>query len=333
MGRTTPGAYRGGQSDALHNRQDHEQQGRSLADRHARRAAAGGDRAHPAAAQSLRLRARRGCLVTRWPSVGVVIPTRDRPVELRAALDAIKAQDYPGPIEVVVVFDQAEPDESLPVRGLPNDRKPGLAGARNCGILALDTELVAFCDDDDEWLPGKLTSQVRALAGRPGAEFASCGISVRSGGRVSPRTAGSAEVTHADLCRSRMAMVHSSTYLVTRTALLDGIGLVDESIPGSQSEDWDLALRAARRAPIVNVDAALVLVTWDTSSYYAQSWESKVAGLVWMLSAHPQIAATRAGAARIYAQIAFGYACLGRRRLACRWAARAAARNWHERRL
>ena len=45
-------------------------------------------------------------------------------------------------------------------------------------------------------------------------------------------------------------MVHSSTYLVWRGALLDGIGLVDETIPGSQNEDWDLALRAARRHPI-----------------------------------------------------------------------------------
>ncbi len=276
--------------------------------------------------------------MTRWPSVGVVVPTINRrPAELKAALAAIAAQDYPGEISVVVVFDGAQLDDSLAagerVRVVANDRRAGLAGARNCGILALDSDLVAFCDDDDEWLPEKLTSQVRALLDRPGAEFASCGIAVRSGGRVSPRNAGSAEVTHAELCRSRMAMVHSSTYLVRRAALLDGIGLVDESIPGSQSEDWDLALRAARRAPIVNVDEPLVLVTWDTSSYYAQAWESKVAGLVWMLSAHPQIAATKAGAARVYAQIAFGYACLGRRGLACRWAARAAARNWHERRL
>lgn len=273
----------------------------------------------------------------RWPSVGVVIPTRNRPVEVKAALAAIEAQDYLGEISVMVVFDRAPLDSSLEVPGrvrvVSNDRSPGLAGARNCGILALDTELVAFCDDDDEWLPGKLTSQVRALLDRPGAEFASCGIAVRSGGRVSPRVAGRTEVTHAELCRSRMAMVHSSTYLAARAALVDGIGLVDESIPGSQSEDWDLVLRAARRTPIVNVDEALVLVTWDTSSYYAQAWESKVAGLVWMLSAHPQIAATRTGAARIYAQIAFGYACLGKRGLACRWAARAAARNWHERRL
>src|SRR5688500_10208360 len=45
-----------------------------------------------------------------WPAVGVVIPTRNRPELLRKALDAVRAQDYPGPLRVIVVFDQAEPD-------------------------------------------------------------------------------------------------------------------------------------------------------------------------------------------------------------------------------
>jgi glycosyltransferase involved in cell wall biosynthesis len=275
--------------------------------------------------------------MTGLPSVGVVVPTRDRPGELRAALAAIDAQDYAGETKVVIVFDQAEPDLSFAdgdrVRALANDRSPGLAGARNAGILALDTDLVAFCDDDDTWLPAKLTRQVEALTASQGAEFASCGIAVRSGGRTSYRTVGRAQVSYPDLLRARMVMVHSSTYLASRAALLGGIGLVDESIPASQNEDWDLALRAARRRPIVNVDEPLVVVSWGAGSFYAQQWESKIAGLRWMLDHHPEIAATGPGAARVYAQIAFGYACLGRRGEAIRWAARALRRNWHERRV
>jgi glycosyltransferase involved in cell wall biosynthesis len=272
-----------------------------------------------------------------WPSVGVVVPTHDRPGQLRAALAAIAAQDYQGSVQVIVVYDRAEPDLRLAdgerLQVIVNRRTPGLAGARNSGILALDTDLVAFCDDDDEWRPAKLTSQVTALLARPGAEFASCGITVRSGGRTSDRTVGQAEVSYQDLVRSRMVMVHSSTYLVFRAALLDGIGLVDESIPASQNEDWDLALRAARRQSIVNVDQPLVQVTWGGGSYYAQQWESKVAGLRWMLARHPDLTADAAGAARVYAQIAFGYACLRQRRESCRWAAQALRLNWHERRL
>ena len=272
-----------------------------------------------------------------WPSVGVVLPTRDRPELLVSALKAVLGQDYPGEIQAVVVYDQAEPDETLAadqrVRVLANARTAGLAGARNTGILALDTELVAFCDDDDEWLPGKLRAQVGALRAEPGSEFASCGIIVQYRGGAIPRLAGATRVTYADLLRSRMVMVHSSTYVADRRVLLDHIGLLDEQIPGGQNEDWDLALRAAQRRPIVEVDQPLVRVTWGNSSYYARQWESRAAALHWMLQRHPGIRDCRVGAARAYSQLAFAYACLGRRGEAARWALRALGKNWHERRV
>ena len=120
------------------------------------------------------------------PLVSVVVPTRDRPELLRRAVTAILGQTYGGPIECVVVFDQSDPD--LPWADLPpgrtlvvvrNDRSPGLAGARNSGILAATGELVAFCDDDDEWLPEKLTRQVARLLATPSAAVATTGILVR----------------------------------------------------------------------------------------------------------------------------------------------------------
>jgi glycosyltransferase involved in cell wall biosynthesis len=274
--------------------------------------------------------------VTAWPSVGVVVPTHNRPVPLRTAIGSVLGQDYPGPLRIVVVFDRAEPEPALAndrVAVVANARTPGLAGARNTGILTLDTDLVAFCDDDDEWLAGKLRAQVEAMRDRPGAEFASCGILVNYAGNCHTRLAGRAEVTHAELLRSRMVMVHSSTYLVRRDALTSGIGLVDETIPGSQNEDWDLVLRAARRHPIVNVDKPLVQVVWGTASHYARQWETKADSLHWMLEHHPELTDCRPGAARVYAQLSFAYACLRQRGDACRWAWRALCSNWHERRV
>ena len=55
--------------------------------------------------------------MTAWPSVGVVVPTRDRPAQLARALAAIAAQDYPGQVQVVVVFDGAAADKSLARHG------------------------------------------------------------------------------------------------------------------------------------------------------------------------------------------------------------------------
>jgi glycosyltransferase involved in cell wall biosynthesis len=270
-----------------------------------------------------------------WPSVGVVLPTHNRPELLREALAAVLAQEYPGELRAVVVYDRAEPDPELAgdrVEVIANTRTPGLAGARNSGILALDTDLVAFCDDDDVWLPGKLTAQVEALTARPGAELASSGILIDFDGRKVPRLAGAGEVGYDDLVRSRMVMVHSSTYVARRAALID-MGMVDEEIPGSQGEDWDLALRAARRHPIVNIDHPYVRVLWGRTSYYAHAWETKIAALEWFLDRYPDIARSPAGGARVFAQIAFGHACAGRRRAAVRWAARALRSNWREQRV
>ena len=111
-----------------------------------------------------------------YPSVAVLIPTHQRPELLRRAIRSVVAQEYPGELEIVVTFDKSEPDESLaaefpqvPLRVIANTREPGLCGSRNSGILATQADFVAFLDDDDEWLPGKLAAQVAALQAEPDA--------------------------------------------------------------------------------------------------------------------------------------------------------------------
>lgn len=272
-----------------------------------------------------------------WPSVGVVIPTRNRPELVRRAIDAVRAQRYPGELRVVVVYDQTEPDyllasaEGVPVLVLTNWRASGLAGARNTGVLALDTELLAFCDDDDQWLPDKLRRQVAALLAEPEAEFATCAIAVEYEGRSTPRLAGRSRVTVDDLARSRMSMLHSSSFLVRREALdADAIGLVAEDAPGSQNEDWDLLLRAARRAPIVHVDEPLVRVLWGRSSHYAYEYTTKIQSLRWMMGRHPEISDCPPGAARVYGQLACWSVASGNRGAAWRYTREAVRANWRE---
>lgn len=263
------------------------------------------------------------------PSVGVVVPTRDRPELVRLTLQAIAAQDYAGEIEVLVVHDQVPLDYGLEkpggrtVRVCSNLRTPGLAGARNTGIMSLGTELVAFCDDDDTWFPGKISAQVARLLREPAAEMCTCAIVVVYDGHRTERVAHTEQVHHADLVRSRMSMLHSSTFLLRSTVLRDGIGLLDESIPGSQNEDWELLLRASRRRPIAHVDEPLVAVRWGQSSFFARRWRSRVDSLLWMTEHYPEITQDPVGGARVSGQIGFGLACLGSRRESLRWALKA----------
>ncbi len=268
------------------------------------------------------------------PAVSVVIATRDRPELLRRAVQSAFDQTYAGDIEVVLVFDQSEPVrpdvEERPGRRLrmtTNQRWPGLAGGRNTGVLAAEGELVAFCDDDDEWLPDKLRLQVEALERHPESATVSGGIVVHYKGKTFTRLPGQEVVGFRDLLLSRRTEIHPSTFLVRRAAMLDGIGLVDESIPGSYAEDYEWMLRAARQGGIVAVDAPVANVYWHTSSFFAGRWQTIAASLRYLLQKYPEFEQEPRGLARIAGQVAFAYAACGQKRDARVWARRTLRAN------
>ena len=273
------------------------------------------------------------------PMVSVVVPTRDRPELLTRAVRSILGQRYEGPIECIVVFDQTKPalpDVDVPegrsLRGVSNARTPGLAGARNSGAMEAAGELLAFCDDDDEWLADKLRLQVQVLERHPGASAAGTGIEVRYGTRSVLRPLPARPTTFRDLLRSRRTELHPSSFLVRREDFLGRIGMVDESIPGSYAEDYEWLLRAARVGPIVGPSQPLVRVFWHRSSYFAERWQTIVDALTYLLDRYPEFRGEPAGLARIYGQIAFASAAAGNGREARRWARRCLRVDLRERR-
>jgi glycosyltransferase involved in cell wall biosynthesis len=274
-----------------------------------------------------------------WPPVSVVIPTRDRPELLRRAVQRVFDQRYQGEIECLVVFDQSAPTE-VPVelaprrslRTVSNGRNPGLAGARNAGVLAARGDLIAFCDDDDEWLPEKVASQVEVLRGHPEAAVVACGIQVHYGDRVIQRLPPPGPVPLERFLRSRVMEIHPSTILVRREALLGTIGLIDERLPGSYGEDYEWLLRAARVAPVLVVPQPLVRVYWHATSFFAGRWQTIIEAITYLIDKHPELRRDLTGMARLEGQLAFAHAALGQRGVARRWATRALRHNWRERR-
>ncbi len=112
--------------------------------------------------------------------IGVVVAVRDQAAYLGEALDSIAAQTLPS--AAVIVVDDGSVDGSGDVaraRGVPTIRTEGIGpgGARGAGAAALDTELLAFLDGDDRYLPTHHATLVAALA-RSGAD-AVCGVARR----------------------------------------------------------------------------------------------------------------------------------------------------------
>jgi glycosyltransferase involved in cell wall biosynthesis len=271
------------------------------------------------------------------PAVDVVIATHNRPELLRSALQAVLAQTYGGQVNCIIVFDRSEPDHSLEldrehrnVRVVTNGRSPGLAGARNTGITAGSGELVAFCDDDDEWLPEKLELQVKAMQDQA---YLTCvtGIIVEYEDQRRPRVPSPESVTLQQLVRNRSMEAHPSTVLVRRSALLGPIGLVDEEIPGSYGEDFDWILRAAGAGPIAVVEQPLVRVRWG-QSLFAQNWQVIVDAIDYNFVKHPAFSADRHARARLLGRQGFALASLGRRRRALATAVRSLRSSAAERR-
>lgn len=261
-------------------------------------------------------------------AVSVVVPTHNRPQLVLEAVRSIVSQDHPGPIEVLVVFDGCAPhpiDVTCPpgrtVRTLTNDaRTPGLAGARNTGILAATGEFIGFCDDDDAWLPGKLASQMTALRDFGREALCGTGSLVVTGGAAHPRPGPRHVLGLEDFLRDRIMEIASGSFLVRRRTLLDEIGLLDEDLPGSYGEDYDFLLRAARVLPVLNVARPLLRVSFHAGSFYVARWKTVIAALTYLLAKHPEFDAVPQGRARIRGQIAFAHAALGDRATARRLA-------------
>lgn len=261
------------------------------------------------------------------PGVSVIIPTHKRPELLRRAVASVLDQTYAGEIEVVVVFDAEEPYD--PGVGAPegrtvvltrNVRRRGLAGGRNSGIFLASHQLVAFLDDDDEWRDDKLALQVPLMIARPDMPLSGAGMSVVSPAGVTERWIEVNPVTLADLVRDRIPELNACGIMVRRDRALGDLGLVDESIPGSYGEDYDLLIRAARLHPIAVVPDPVVFVHWHGGSFFGARWWVIIQALQYLLVKHPEFGADPRGRARITGQIAFAYAALGKRREARRWA-------------
>jgi glycosyltransferase involved in cell wall biosynthesis len=215
------------------------------------------------------------------PVVSVIIPTRNRSALLREALDSVYAQEGAKSsfgLEVTVV-DNASTDSTADVVSqypetqylrLPTNK--GAAVARNVGIAASKGAYVAFLDDDDLWLPGKLHLQVPALEATPEAGAVYSRFVARWGAQPS----GSEDVIpNMRVPPSGMVFPHllmgnfcgNALGLLLRRSALEAVGGFDETL--AYAEDYDLWLRLASHAPFAFVPGVVAVWRLSPHGHYA----------------------------------------------------------------
>ena len=196
------------------------------------------------------------------PLVSVIIPTYNRGWILTEAIDSVLAQDYKD-FELIVVDDGSTDNtrEILDTYGqdiiVLRQANKGVSAARNRGIAAAGSQLVAFLDSDDLWLPGKLWRQVDFFNLNPAAVINQTEeIWVRNGVRVNPKDRHR-KPSGMIFERSLGLCLVSPSAVMVKKPLFDAVGVFDESLPAC--EDYDLWLRISCRYPVHLIDTPLII--------------------------------------------------------------------------
>lgn len=182
------------------------------------------------------------------PLVSVYLPTCDRATLVPRAIESVLHQDHRD-LELLVVDDASTDDTPAVlariaaadgrVRLFRQPRRCGAPAARNVAIRAAAGRYVTGLDDDDQMLPGRISSLLAAFDER--YAFVCSGAYLHSGTWIRPARATSAEITLADELYGDQA----GTQVLTFTTRMQEVGLFDESMPAWQ--DYDLWTRLIER--------------------------------------------------------------------------------------
>lgn len=182
------------------------------------------------------------------PQVSIILPFFDRAATLGRCLGGALAQTF-ADWELIAVDDGStdgsaalvEAVRDPRVRLLRHEGNRGAGAARDTAMRAATGEYLALLDSDDEWLPGKLAAQLRALAAQPAARLSSCAFEFHRAGVVQhwPKPFDPASWERSLHCECTFGF---GTTLMIQREVAARLGGFDPELP--RHEDWDWVLRA-----------------------------------------------------------------------------------------
>lgn len=186
------------------------------------------------------------------PLVSVIIPTYNRPEQLRRAISSVLAQTYQN-FEIIIVDDASSVDVAM-ITGEFNDKRityirheknKGASAARNSGLRAAQGQFINFLDDDDEILPSKFAKQIAIFQNSSSATgVVYCGFCYaleETEETVYQRIPSISGNVFLELLKSNFLVMQAP--LIKKVAI-EQVGFLDETLPGCQ--DWDLWLRLSQ---------------------------------------------------------------------------------------
>ena len=179
--------------------------------------------------------------------ISVVLPTYNRALDLKKAIDSVLIQTYPH-FELIVV-DDGSSDETMQMMETIKDERilfirqqvnKGAAASRNTGIRASKGKYVAFLDSDDTWHPDKLEKQYQLLS----KSESSVGGCVTYYDLIYPNRIINRQIPiQKDFYKQSLLGCNLSpgSTLMFKKECLEKIGLQNESL--KRFEDWEWQIR------------------------------------------------------------------------------------------
>lgn len=203
------------------------------------------------------------------PLVSIIIPTYNRTEYLKYTLESVINQTYPA-TEIIVVDDGSPNTKTQTlcqhyknVAYYKIENSGGPATPRNFGFKQSKGQYIAFLDDDDLWLPDKLSKQVKILEENPdfGIAHSYCDVIDKEGKPtgVSIGRPGSLDVKHGDVSHRMIGnwTLKMPTPLVRRT-VIEEVGLFNTEIPAAL-EDTEYWTRCSFYTKFYYMDESLAL--------------------------------------------------------------------------
>jgi len=229
------------------------------------------------------------------PCVSVILPVHNRADVLPRAIESVIAQEL-ADFELIVV-DDGSTDESATlaqsfaddrIRLIRLDKNRGGNVARNEGIRAARSPLIAFLDSDDRYLPNKLSTVVGEFERRPGLD-----LLVDSFIKIQPPGSRKAQVVRSnpvidgrELFRTALftRQLWKATPAITVRREVALKAPFDETL--RRLQDFDFLIRASEVANCASTDQVLWVKYWDAGAISAQ--DNMIPANVELVRRHPE---------------------------------------------
>lgn len=206
--------------------------------------------------------------------ISAIIPTYNRAHCIAKSLNSIFEQTYPVS-EIIVVDDCSDDDTEEVITKIDNplihyyrlSENKGAGGARNYGVRMASGEYIAFLDSDDCWTPDKIEKQMNYFEQHPevGLVYSRYVFHSRVGiDRLVPEEENHNKLEGNILGNLLLQNTIGAPTVIMRRTVFEEVSGFDENM--RSLEDWDFAIKVAKKYPIGYVPNVLLEVTQSANS-------------------------------------------------------------------